>query len=1392
MRTRVVVLAVVLSAGPYLGTCSALGLNNHGMPMPGDVAAGDRYGASVAVSGDTLVVGAPGQNSSTGAVYVFERTNGVWQPSQKLLPADGAAGDQFGFSVATDGTTILVGAPTADVGPGPNIDQGAAYVFVRNGASWEQGKLVAPAPPVAQSGWDWFGYAVAIAGDTAVVGAPFAETASANDAGRAFVFSRTGTTWSAGLPVQAQTPALWDFFGCSVAVSGTSIAVGAVGVLVLHDIPGFAEVFTSSAGSWTRQAHLIASDGAVADTFGGALALAGDTLIVGASQDDVGANANQGSVYTFTRTNNVWSPGTRLFAPVATAAAGDEFGASVAFTGELLIVGAPRATGAYGYVKGGAVFSFERLNGFWQAGVEVDRGGSSAELGTSVSLSGVTVAAGAPLRDASPTIQDSGFVGTYYPAPVVTAVSPNQGTPYGGTLVTITGKYFLPGAWVVIGGYGVEETFVSSTSMTATMPAGTGAVEVRVWNADQQVGSLAAAFLYTCAWTGQLPDRVISEGGGTASVSLTVPPGCSWGLSASGPEPWVRFGSGGVGTGAPQTETFTIDPNISGGPRSTVVTVSVSGASARTFTVSQPTACTYAIDPVTASFFSAPATGSVNVTTQSGCPWDVSVTAWMNDAGWLALTDRAGTGPGEFGYSMGTNNGAMSRSAEVTVVVGGDPRPRFTVTQSHFACEVTLNPATPVVAPGGGPHTVQVTAAPGCAWRIEPGIWSTITSPPGGAGSGNGQFVFTMSDNPTGAEREGLLTLFVSNHYQRAVPVRQPACTYSVSPSSLVARSQGDAGTFSVTTQPNCTWILAGVPEATFDGGPLQTGSRTVHWTTPVRNWGTALERTLSVQNTQVPFLLDGRPSIEFLLPPDRRYYTDSATVTGTVQSEHAIASVTWTTNEGATGTAVGTTQWSAVDVPLVPPDATGFTVTVTDIHGSTASEFASLLSSPIYYLAEGATGLFGMRIAVFNPGVSPCGARVVYLRESGAPITVPLTVPALTRVSVGPASIPALASAAFSTRLEAEDCRLVVDRTMWWDSATGYGGHAETAVRAAAAKWYLAEGATHSDFDLFYLIQNPDSRSAEVEIRYLLPPPETPIVRSYVVDGNSRRTIWVNYEDPRLAAAEISAELTSTSGVPIIVERAMYQSAGGRFWVAGHEGAGVRVPSANWFLAEGATGQFFDMFVLLANPGSTTTTAELTYLLTDGSTIVRTYDLAPSSRRTVWVDYEDPRLENADVSVRVRTLDGAVVIVERAMWWQGATGWYEAHDSAGTTTTGTLWALAEGEEGGPRGMSTWILIANTSNTPGQIRVTLYGEDGSLAERTLSVPASSRTTVGVGATQEFAAFLARGGGTGTRFSALVESLGDAPAQIVVERAMYWSSGGVYWEAGTDAVATKLR
>jgi hypothetical protein len=430
------------------------------------------------------------------------------------------------------------------------------------------------------------------------------------------------------------------------------------------------------------------------------------------------------------------------------------------------------------------------------------------------------------------------------------------------------------------------------------------------------------------------------------------------------------------------------------------------------------------------------------------------------------------------------------------------------------------------------------------------------------------------------------------------------------------------------------------------------------------------------------------------------------------------------------------------------------------------------------HHFAEGAqNAFFNTTLALMNPQSSDVIASLQYLGSDGTNETKWVTLASLRRTSESPSSVTDAQN--FSVVVESSQ-PIVVDRHMSWGSGTSAGAHGGTAIEAPSTIWYLAEGATHGAFDLFYLLQNPTATDAQVTIEYLRPAPAPPIVKSYIVTARSRRTIWVDVEDAALEASDLSARITSDR--PIVVERSMYFSGAGGAFMAGHNGAGLAAAATRWFLAEGATGAFFDLYVLVANPGNADAALTVSYLLPEGAPVVKTYTVAPRSRATIWVEGEDPRLANTSVSTIVESTNGQPVVVERAMWWPYH-DWYGTHLSAGTTTTATRWAFADGTldmDSPMTGSETFVLIANTSNQVGAAKVRLIFVDGDPVEQSVPLPANSRVTVRIAGLFPEA--------NGRPFGVIVDS-GDV--QSVVERAHYHTDEGVVWTAGYAALATKL-
>ncbi len=365
-----------------------------GSNVADDGAAFNNFGFSVALAGETALVGAHrarvGSNNNQGAAYVFTRNGPIWVQQQKLVATDGAALDQFGISVALDGDTALVGADQANVGG--NSSQGAAYVFTRSGANWnQQQKLVATDGATLDS----FGRSVALDGEMALVGAYRANVSGNSDQGAAYVFTRSGTSWSQQWKLVAADGAASDWFGRAVALDGQTALVGThLASVGGNTWQGAAYVFTRSGTSWSQQQKLVAADGAGSDFFGFAVALDGNTALVGAYRANVGGNSGQGAAYVFSRSGANWSQQQKLAA--TDGAADDEFGASVALDGQTALVGAHLAS-VGGNASQGAAYVFRRSGTNWsqeQKLVATD-GATGDELGISVSLNGGTALVGA-------------------------------------------------------------------------------------------------------------------------------------------------------------------------------------------------------------------------------------------------------------------------------------------------------------------------------------------------------------------------------------------------------------------------------------------------------------------------------------------------------------------------------------------------------------------------------------------------------------------------------------------------------------------------------------------------------------------------------------------------------------------------------------------------------------------------------------------------------------------------------------------------------------------------------------------------------------------------------------------------------------------------------------
>jgi FG-GAP repeat len=356
-----------------------------------DGMADDMFGKSVAISGDTAVVGAYGDGNYRGSAYVFVRSGSSWSLQQKLTASDGAADDLFGWSVAISGDTVVVGATQFNFS---NLGKGKAYVFVRSGATWNQQQILTASSGGGYIG-DQFGGSVAISGDTIVVGAS-GEDFYYTDQGSAYVFVLSGATWIQKQKLTASDFALaeaaGDRFGNSVAISGDTVVIGAFKDDI-KDVPGqgSAYVFLRSGGYWFQYQSLVAYDGEAFDQFGDSVAISGDTVVVGAPGDNTG----RGSAYVFVRSGSSWSLQQKLTA--SDGAASEWFGSSVAISENTVVVGAHRDNtyqgSAYIFVRSGS------SNWSQKQKLTASDGASYDSFGSSVAISGDTAVVGAPNDD---------------------------------------------------------------------------------------------------------------------------------------------------------------------------------------------------------------------------------------------------------------------------------------------------------------------------------------------------------------------------------------------------------------------------------------------------------------------------------------------------------------------------------------------------------------------------------------------------------------------------------------------------------------------------------------------------------------------------------------------------------------------------------------------------------------------------------------------------------------------------------------------------------------------------------------------------------------------------------------------------------------------------------
>jgi hypothetical protein len=286
---------------------------------------GAEMGYTVALDGTDIAIGAPGENAVTGAIYTVDCATLPCAAPLRIAPVDIVADDTFGAAVSVSGDTIVATASGSE--------PGAAYVYIRDGVGWTQQARLTPS---GGSNGERFGISASLSGERLAVGANRAN----GRAGVVYVFVRNGATWTQEARLTAGDPTPRDALGSSVSLDADTLLAGApmkrIGTPGTY-ANGAAYVFTRDTGGWTQQAKLTNAAGANGDLFGFAVDVAGDRAVIGAPY----AASAQGFAYVFTRSAGVWSQQAQLAA--SAGAAGDEFGWSVALADDSILVGAPFA-----------------------------------------------------------------------------------------------------------------------------------------------------------------------------------------------------------------------------------------------------------------------------------------------------------------------------------------------------------------------------------------------------------------------------------------------------------------------------------------------------------------------------------------------------------------------------------------------------------------------------------------------------------------------------------------------------------------------------------------------------------------------------------------------------------------------------------------------------------------------------------------------------------------------------------------------------------------------------------------------------------------------------------------------------------------------------------------
>ena len=364
-----------------------------------------RFGDAVAIVGDRAVVGAPDESTAAaataGAAYVFTRTGTTWALESRVTAADAAAADAFGCAVSITDDTLAVGANEDDIQPGLSVisNVGSVHVFRRSGSAWTLEQRLQASDPAANDG---FGTALDLQGNVLLVGSPMDSTGvneGQQNRGSVYAFTRTGTTWTQKQKFDGLDTWENNSFGSAVAMDGTTAVIGAPGAIAnTYTLAGKAYVFTYNGSTWSQQAMMTSPTPAYNERFGTSVGINGSTVVVGAPGADLGTVVDAGKAFVFTRTGTAWSLQQALADPAA--AANDALGKAVAVYGDLAVAGAYRSD-VGSLANCGSISLFHRQGTTWTHRARFTPAEAHADdaFGASLALEGTSIIGGAGAHD---------------------------------------------------------------------------------------------------------------------------------------------------------------------------------------------------------------------------------------------------------------------------------------------------------------------------------------------------------------------------------------------------------------------------------------------------------------------------------------------------------------------------------------------------------------------------------------------------------------------------------------------------------------------------------------------------------------------------------------------------------------------------------------------------------------------------------------------------------------------------------------------------------------------------------------------------------------------------------------------------------------------------------